>query len=155
MNKLVLWLTVVALVVGFTLGVQVQSLTAPPQVQAAPACSSKPVLITEFRTIEYIEYVPVFYPVFFEVDTCAFQLSTDKTPDRDVEYTSLKWTKNKNTSSVTEVEIEINTETSTETSEPECEFGNPGNLKCVGRAGETPNGKDGWNFPPGVRGRSD
>ena len=31
--------------------------------------------------------------------------------------------------------------------------GNPGNDKCVGNAGEEPNGKDGWG--EGTRGRSD
>jgi len=33
--------------------------------------------------------------------------------------------------------------------------GNPGNPKCVGKAGEEPNGKDGWKPTPGIKGRSD
>lgn len=36
-----------------------------------------------------------------------------------------------------------------------CDNSNPGNAKCVGKAGEEPNGKPGWNHPPGVRGKSD
>ena len=41
------------------------------------------------------------------------------------------------------------------TPEPDCTLGQPGNIKCVGRAGESPNNKPGWNYPPGIRGRSD
>ena len=40
------------------------------------------------------------------------------------------------------------------TSEPDC-IGNPGNNKCVGKSGENPNNKGGWNYPPGIRGQSD
>lgn len=153
-------LVVLALVIGFLIG-KADTFFAPEVSEAkevvvvgelhiAREIITKTVVSSEVNEETLVEYSP-----------CNIKAEVSEAPSRNIEMVE---TIKKGRAAVNIVIVEnggtttINGGTTT-AEEPVCEFGNPGNAKCKGGAGETPNNKPGWNDPanggPGTNGRSD